>query len=228
LGGDEFAVLLPGVEHGAEAAFVGAHILREVNRPMTFGRRKFAVSACCGLAIAERGGQSSPSRVMADADLALYEAKDSAAGGVCVFEARLESPRRRRQQIERALQVPGVEDQFRLDFQAIVHLSTGRVLAYEALARWTAPELGPVSPAEFVPIAEQLNLIDGINNHLMAKAFEEAARWPATVGLSFNLSAVQLCASGSAETLLDALVASGLPAAQLQVEVTETALLAYL
>jgi diguanylate cyclase (GGDEF)-like protein len=226
LGGDEFAVLLPGVEHGAEAAFVGAHILREVNRPMTFGRRKFAVSACCGLAIAERGGQSSPSRVMADADLALYEAKDSAAGGVCVFEARLESPRRRRQQIERALQVPGVEDQFRLDFQAIVHLSTGRVLAYEALARWTAPELGPVSPAEFVPIAEQLNLIDGINNHLMAKAFEEAARWPATVGLSFNLSAVQLCASGSAETLLDALVASGLPAAQLQVEVTETALLA--
>jgi diguanylate cyclase (GGDEF)-like protein len=226
LGGDEFAVLLPGVEHVAEAAFVGAHILREVNRPMTFGRRKIGVSACCGFAIAGRGGQGSPSRVMADADLALYEAKDGAEGGVCVFEARLEAPRRRRQQIERALQVPGVEDQFRLEFQAIVDISSGRVLAYEALARWTTPELGPVSPAEFVPIAEQLHLIDGINNHLMAKAFEEASRWPAAIGLSFNLSAVQLCAAGSAEALLDALCASGLAARQLQVEVTETALLA--
>jgi diguanylate cyclase (GGDEF)-like protein len=226
LGGDEFAVLLPGVEHGAEARFVGAHILREVNRPMAFGRRKFGISACCGFAIAERGGQSSPSRVMADADLALYEAKDSAAGGVCVFEARLEAPRRRRQQIERALQVPGVEDRFRLNFQAIVDLGSGRTIAYEALARWTTEELGAVSPAEFVPIAEQLNLIEDINNHLMAQAFAQAARWPATIKLSFNLSAVQLCARGSAQTLLEALTASALPPRRLQVEVTETALLA--
>lgn len=226
LGGDEFAVLLPGVETSAEARFVGAHILCEVNRPMTVGRRKLEVSACCGFALAERGGQSSPSRAMADADLALYEAKDGVAAGVCVFEARMEAPRRRRLQIERALQVPGVEAQFRLNFQAIVHLASGKVLAHEALARWSPPELGAVSPAEFVPIAEQLNLIDDINNQLMAEAFDEATRWPAEIRLSFNLSAVQLCARGSAETLLGALAVSGLPARQLQVEVTETALLA--
>jgi diguanylate cyclase (GGDEF)-like protein len=226
LGGDEFAVLLPGVEHAAEASFVGAHILREVNGAMRFGRRKFGVSACCGFAIAERGGQSSPSRVMADADLALYEAKDGAGGGVCVFEARMEAPRRRRVQIERALHVPLVEEQFRLNFQAIADLESGNVIAYEALARWTTPELGPVSPAEFVPIAEQLNLIDDINNHLMAKAFSEAVRWPGAIRLSFNLSAIQLCARGSAAILLGALAESGLPAGQLQVEVTETALLA--
>jgi diguanylate cyclase (GGDEF)-like protein len=226
LGGDEFAVLLPGVEHAAEATFVGAHILREVNRPMAFGRRKFGISACCGFAIAERGGQSSPSRVMADADLALYEAKDAAAGGVCVFEARLEAPRRRRQEIERALQVPGVEEEFRLNFQAIVDLGSGEVIAHEALARWTTKALGSVSPAEFVPIAEQLNLIDDINNRLMAKAFEEAARWPYGIKLSFNLSAVQLCAAGSAEALLEVLAETGLAATRLQAEVTETALLA--
>ena len=226
LGGDEFAILLPGLENPAEAGFVGAHILSEVNRPMTFGGRKLEVSACCGFAISERGGQNSPSRVMADADLALYEAKDGPPGGFCVFEARMEAPRRRRAQIERALQVPKIEEQFRLNFQAIVQLETGRIIAYEALARWTTPELRSVSPAEFVPIAEQLHLIDDINTYLMARAFEEAANWPEPIRLSFNLSAIQLCAGGSAEILLEALAASGLRPDRLQVEVTETALLA--
>ena len=136
------------------------------------------------------------------------------------------APRRRRAQIERALQVPKIQEQFCLNFQAIAHLGTGKIIAYEALARWSTPELGPVSPAEFVPIAEQLHLIDDINTYLVAKAFEEATHWPEAVRLSFNLSAIQLCARGSAETLLEILAVSGLPAARLQVEVTETALLA--
>jgi diguanylate cyclase (GGDEF)-like protein len=226
LGGDEFAVLLPGIETPAEAVFVGAHILREVNREMAFGGRSLAVSACCGFAFTERGGRASPSRVMADADLALYEAKDSTVGGVAVFEARMEAPRRRRLQIERALHVPDVASQFRLNFQPIVHLDSGRIIAHEALARWTTPDLGAVSPAEFVPIAEQLNLIDDINNCLMKKAFEEARQWPAAIRLSFNLSAIQLCTPGSAPVILDALKAASLAPARLQVEVTETALLA--
>jgi predicted signal transduction protein with EAL and GGDEF domain len=163
---------------------------------------------------------------MADADLALYEAKDGAGASVCVFEARMEAPRRRRAQIERALQVPQIEEQFRLNYQAIADLESGEIIAYEALARWSTPELGPVSPAEFVPIAEQLHLIADINCHLMTRAFMEAARWPAAIRLSFNMSAIQLCARGSAETLLERLVQTGLPASRLQVEVTETALLA--
>ena len=226
LGGDEFAVLLPGLDNPAEASFVGAHILHEVNRPMPFGGGKLEVSACCGLAISERGGQTTPSRVMADADLALYEAKDGSGASVCIFEARMEAPRRRRTQIERALQVPQIEEQFRQNFQAIAHLGSGKIIAYEALARWSTPELGPVSPTEFVPIAEQLHLIEDINSHLMAKAFREASRWPGSIRLSFNLSAIQLCARGSAENLLETLEHSGLAASRLQVEVTETALLA--
>jgi diguanylate cyclase (GGDEF)-like protein len=226
LGGDEFAVLFPGVEEAGEAAFVGAHLLSEVNRPVSIGGRQFTVSACCGFAIGSRGGQASPSRLMADADLALYQAKAGASGGVSVFEARMEAPRSRRLQIERALQTPGVVDQFRLNFQPIVDLATGAILAYEALARWAAPDLGPVSPAEFVPIAEQLNVIDDINNRLMAKAFGQAAGWPKGISLSFNLSAIQLCTPGSAQTILEELRSAGLACRQLQVEVTETALLA--
>ena len=111
-------------------------------------------------------------------------------------------------------------------FQPIYDLESGRIVAHEALARWSDPELGAVSPAEFVPIAEQLNLIDNITCHLMRLAFEAARCWPAHIKLSFNLSAVQLCSSGSAKTVLAALKRAGLAPSRLQVEVTETALLA--
>ena len=225
LGGDEFGVLRPDVHASEEAQSVGARILHEVNQPVMIGGREFDVSACCGFGISRRGLDKTPSRIMADADLALYQAKGSSAGGVAVFELRMEAPRRRRRMIEQALRAPGMRDNLHVVFQPIVHLQSGRVIAHEALARWTDRELGAVSPAEFVPIAEQLNLIDDINNHLMAEAFAKARSWPAKIRLSFNLSAVQLCSAGSAKAILDALLASGLAPERLQVEVTETALL---
>src|SRR5256885_11234682 len=110
----------------------------------------------------------------------------------------MEAPLRRRAQIEHALQLPGVHEHLRVVFQPIFDLKTGRITANEALARWSDPCLGAISPSEFVPIAEQLNLIDDINRHLMALAFEAARSWPSDIRLSFNLSAVQLCSAGSA------------------------------
>jgi EAL domain-containing protein (putative c-di-GMP-specific phosphodiesterase class I) len=100
------------------------------------------------------------------------------------------------------------------------------VIAHEALARWTDDDLGAVPPSEFVPIAEQLNIIDEINRNLMRIAFEEARKWPLPIKLSFNLSAVQLCSRGSARQVLSALEEAGLAPDRLQAEVTETALLA--
>ena len=226
LGGDEFGILLPGVHSARDAWAAGAQILNVVNRPVTINNREFEVSACCGLALSQDTDQASPSRIMADADLALYQAKDSASAHLAIFERRMEAPRRRRLQIERALRVPGIENALHLVFQPIVDLSSGRIIAHEALARWTDPELGPVAPSEFMPIAEQLNLIDGINSHLMALAFEQARAWPTDIKLSFNLSALQLCSSGFAEKVLKELGRAGIETARLQVEVTETALLA--
>ena len=225
LGGDEFGILLPGIDGSRGARAIGKRILEKVNRPVLIDTREVAVSACCGLGVSMRGLDKTPSRIMADADLALYEAKGSSAAGLAVFELQMEAPRRRRLQIEQALRSPGLCDDLRVVFQPIVQLSNGRVIAHEALARWTDAELGPVSPAEFVPIAEQLYLIDDINNHLMAVAFAEARNWPEDVRLSFNLSAIQLCSPGSAHTILGALRTAGLSPARLQVEVTETALL---
>lgn len=225
LGGDEFGLLIPGVNRASEAERAAGKILAAVNRHATVQGRRFAISVCCGMALAGRTKERTPSRLLADADLALYEAKDRAGGGVAVFEAWMEAPRRRRAQIERALQLPGVHERVSLVFQPIIDLKTGRVMANEALARWTDDELGEISPSEFVPIAEQLNVIGDLTRHLMSEAFAEAATWPEPIRLSFNLSAVQLCAADSASVLLEAMDRANLPTHRLQVEVTETALM---
>lgn len=226
LGGDEFGVLLPDVRRASDAQAIGVRILREVNRPLMVAGLELAVSACCGFGIARQRGTHTPSRLMADADLALYQAKETPNGGVSVFELCMEAPRRRRVQIERALLEPGFEDSLSVCFQPIVDLKTGRIMANEALARWTHHRLGAISPSEFVAIAEQLNVIETVNRHLMAKAFAQARRWPDHIKLSFNLSAVQLHSSSSAKQILKALRSACLPPERLQVEVTETALLA--
>jgi diguanylate cyclase (GGDEF)-like protein len=226
LGGDEFGILLPGARNAREAQALGSDILRHVNGPACLNGREFIIAASCGIGLSRKCEDSSPSRLMADADLALYQSKDNPGGGAAIFELSMEAPRRRRAEIERALQLPGVRDNLRVMFQPIFDLKTGRIIANEALARWSDPELGAIAPSEFVPIAEQLNLIDEINCHLMRLAFEAAQSWPHEIRLSFNLSAIQLCSAGAARSVLNALKRVGLDARRLQVEVTETALLA--
>jgi diguanylate cyclase (GGDEF)-like protein len=226
LGGDEFGILLPDVGRAKDARSFGRKILEGVNGPVFIEGRQLVASACCGLAVSRRRENKSPSRIMADADLALYQAKEDPAGKLAVFEHRMEAPRRRRAQIEAALSSPDDRGEFDLVFQPIFDLRTGAVIAHEALARWNHPELGAVPPSEFVPIAERLNVIDDINGQLMAMAFVTAREWEPGIKLSFNLSAIQLCSTGTAKAVLLALKSAGLGAERLQVEVTETALLA--
>ena len=226
LGGDEFGILVRDVRRTRNAHHLGREILDRVNGPVHLQGRQLVISACCGLALSRSGESKSPSRLMADADLALYQAKENPAERMAVFELRMEAPRRRRTEIEGALLAPGVHENFSVMFQPIFDLKSGRVLAHEALARWTDPVLGSVSPSEFVPIAEHLNLIDDLNSRLMGLAFEKARSWPHEVKLSFNLSAIQLCSRDSARAVLRSLREAGLCPERLQVEVTETALLA--
>jgi diguanylate cyclase (GGDEF)-like protein len=226
LGGDEFGVLIEDVHRLKDVAAAGAAIISGVNGSAMIRGRELGISVSCGLRMSDKSQDQSPSRLMADADLALYQAKVNPGGGATIFEPRMEGPRRRRAQVERALRAPDLSEHLSLVFQPIVDLGTGRILAHEALARWTDPELGPVPPSEFVPLAEQLNLIDEISPRLMDMAFEAAKEWPEEVRLSFNLSAIQICSPGSAKSVLRALRAARLSPSRLQVEVTETALLA--
>jgi predicted signal transduction protein with EAL and GGDEF domain len=160
------------------------------------------------------------------ADTALYRAKQGGRAGVAVFTREMEEEHRRRKQVEKALRLREVQRSIVLVFQPIRDLATGELRAFEALARWDHPELGSVPPDQFIPIAEQINVIEAISDRLLAGAAREARGWAQSVRLSFNVSAVQLCTAGSAARILSVLEGEALDPGRLQVEVTETALLA--
>jgi predicted signal transduction protein with EAL and GGDEF domain len=142
-----------------------------------------------------------------------------------LFTPAIEQANQRRIAVERALREPDVTEQINLAFQPIFDLSTGALRAFEALARWQHPTLGAIGPSEFIPITEQINVIEAISDSLLARGAAEAAHWPDSVRLSFNLSAVQLCSARSAARVLDIVTLHGLDPTRLQIEVTETAML---
>jgi predicted signal transduction protein with EAL and GGDEF domain len=225
LAGDEFAILWREPPRGGIAAN-GRRLMDHLNRPADIEDHRVQLSVCCGIATTGAVDLGTPSRFVACADTALYAAKDQGAGQLRTFEAAMDLPRRRRAEIEQALQQEGWAENIDVLYQPIVELRTGRVAAVEALARWTDQHLGQVPPGEFVPVAEQLNLVGELSDAMLAKALPQTACWNDDIRLSFNLSAVQLGSSRLAGGLLTALAAAGVAPTRLQVEVTETALLA--
>lgn len=223
IGGDEFALLLPCA---AEASVLraGERICAAIEQPYAIEGREFRISACCGLTILEPGARD-VAGALTEGDAALYCGKQAGRGRVALFTPKIAEANRRRIAIERALRDPEVGREIVLAFQPVVDLGTGALRAFEALARWHHPTLGPIAPGEFIPITEQINVIEQISDTLLARACAEALHWPEAVRLSFNLSAIQLCSANSAGRLLAIAAAAGLRPQRLQLEVTETALL---
>jgi diguanylate cyclase (GGDEF)-like protein len=222
IGGDEFALILPC---GNEAASlrVGERVCAALGQPYQVGAREFRISACCGLTLLAPGGDVTAA--LSQGDAALYSGKQSGRGRVALFTPAIAEANRRRISIERALRDPQVSREFSLAFQPVFDLASGALRAFEALARWNHPILGAITPGEFIPITEQINVVEQISDGLLARACAEAAHWPAAVRLSFNLSAIQLCSASSAAHLLAIAAEQGVEARRLQFEVTETTLL---
>jgi diguanylate cyclase (GGDEF)-like protein len=224
-GGDEFALLLPKVRNVAAANGAALAVCAALQEPFLVDGREFRISGCCGVTLLKRG-DCDVQEALIRADTALYRAKESGRSGVAVFTQEMHEIHRRRILVEKALRLPETLDRIGLVFQPITDLATGELKALEALARWHDELLGRIPPDQFIPIAEQINVIEPISDKLLAQAAAEAARWAAAVRLSFNVSAVQLCTTGSAGRILALLDRAGLAPGRLQVEVTETALLA--
>ena len=223
IGGDEFALILPC---GNEAALLkaGERICTALEQPYRIDRREFRISACCGLTLLQHGC-GDVATALSQGDAALYTGKQSGRGRVALFTPAIAEANRRRITIERALRDPAVSREFSLAFQPVFDLASGALRAFEALARWNHPTLGPIAPSEFIPITEQINLVEQMSDGLLARACAEAAHWPDAVRLSFNLSAIQLCSASSAARLLAIAAEQGVEARRLQFEVTETAML---
>ncbi len=223
IGGDEFAALIEFPDSKRAGAFARS-IAREIGKVISIEGRQFTVSTSGGLMMA-RPLTHDVATTLRYADTALYVGKQRGRGKVALFTPRLKRACDRRVRIELELRKATTVRQLRLVYQPIFNLENGQLHGFEALARWRHPELGEISPNEFIPIAEQIGLIERVSDALLHLAAKEARDWPDNIYLSYNLSAVQVGSTNSAARLLSILNAEGLSPSKLLFEVTETALL---
>jgi diguanylate cyclase (GGDEF)-like protein len=226
LGGDEFGLLLHGLRSG-EATDVLARITEALSRPVRALGYDLLVRASVGLA--EVWPDASPQELLRRADLAMYAAKERGKGRHAVYDFALEQHQAADAQLGAELRQALDRGEFSLVYQPIVRLPDGAWTGLETLVRWPSPERGFVGPDTFVPIAERTGLIVPLGDWILRTALRQAAEWTETYGadapreIGVNVSARQLREPGFADTVRDALAATGFDPERLVVEVTETA-----
>lgn len=224
IGADEFAVLLP-LTFSEDSAFERARMLIEVlSAPYDVGERMARLSASVGCSL-YGAGDDTTEVLLSKAESALYHAKHSGRGVVIVYTSEMEEAAKRVTRIEQALRRAVAASEVEPFFQPIVDLETRRLIGFEALARWTDPDLGAISPAVFIPIAEDRGIIGQLSQLLLRKAAEAARTWPDELFLSFNLSPSQLVDQNTGSQILSTLEMTGLDPRRLEVEITETGLM---
>jgi EAL domain-containing protein (putative c-di-GMP-specific phosphodiesterase class I) len=157
--------------------------------------------------------------------MALSRAKNDSRGTFSFFESEMDARAQSRRKIELDLRDAIQNDVLRPYYQPLICLSTGRITGFEALVRWPDPERGMISPAEFIPVAEETGLINGLGGLMLRRACADAAGWPDDVHVAVNLSPLQFRTGNLLSIVMDALKQSGLPARRLELEITETLLL---
>lgn len=222
LGGDEFAVLQRGPQPQS-AERLARRLVEIIGHPPPLESQSIHVGVSVGIAIAPDHGLDAD-ELMKCADLALYQAKAKGRGAYRLFEPEMEEEARSRHALEHDLRGALEANQFHLVFQPQVRLDTTELTGFEALLRWKHPSRGFVSPAEFIPIAEENGLIVPIGEWVLRTACATAASWP-DVTVAVNLSPVQFRSRGLVAMVTSALAEAGLPPQRLELEVTETALL---
>ena len=227
VGGDEFTVLAHDVNSPADADLVCSKILTALSRPMLSGEHAVTVTASIGVSIFPEHGQD-PIALMRHADLAMYMAKRHGGNAHNLFSPALGDSVNRRLQIERELIAALEHGEFTLHYQPLTD-RTGRLAGLEALLRWTNATLGRVSPADFIPIAEEMGLIQSIGEWVLRTACRTGALWLAAdlavPNIAVNVSAVQFVAKDLASIVERTVKDTGFPAGKLVIEITETVLM---
>jgi diguanylate cyclase (GGDEF)-like protein/PAS domain S-box-containing protein len=233
LGGDEFAVVLDLADGDSEATLVAERIAAAFRKPVQVMGRDVAVAASIGLAVAAPDDDCDT--LLRNADVAMYSAKSKGKAQVVAFETSMGHERLDRIELETGLQQAIEGGELRLVFQPIVDLESGVPQSVEALVRWEHPTRGTVSPASFIPIAEETGLILPLGRWVLMEACRTAAAWQTTglrlasaagpIPVTVNVSGRQLLDAAFVGDVRHALAASGLPASALVLEITETVLM---
>ena len=231
LGGDEFAVLLENVQDIQDASRAAERILIGLAEPFALGGgREVFASVSCGISMASEVNRESAD-MLQEADTAMYQAKEQGKSCFKVFDPRMKTDVKRRLKIENELRRAVERDEFVLHYQPIVSMATGGLVGFEALVRWQNPETGLISPAEFIPIAEDTGLIIPIGRWVLAEACRQMAEWRATdsrfdgIMMSVNLSSRQLSDTDLVSDVSSVLIDTGLPAKDIILEVTESTII---
>jgi diguanylate cyclase (GGDEF)-like protein/PAS domain S-box-containing protein len=222
LGGDEFAVLMPGVANPAAASRLAEAIL-EALRTASDTPETNSISTSIGIAICPDDATDRQA-LLSHADTALYRAKTEGRNTYRFFEARMGAEVRERRMLEHDLRLAIARGELRLVYQPQKDVKNQAVTGFEALLRWEHPTRGDISPAVFIPIAEETGAILEIGDWVLKTACREAVSWTQPVTVAVNVSAVQLYNANFVQELHQILLETGLPARRLEIEITETAL----
>ncbi len=229
LGGDEFAVVSFDVEHGKQIQALIDHIRAALTEPITVEGRRLRVDASIGVVTAREDDERSAEDLLRDADVAMYQAKTRGRGRHEFFDVELRERVQRQLRLEQDLRDSVRSGQLWVAYQPVVDLRTYQRVAVEGLLRWQHPAHGSISPAEFIPLAEESDLINIIGGHMLRTATRELARRRLREGvrtrLTVNLSARQLDDDSVVDAVNDALRSTGLPPGELCLEITESALI---
>jgi diguanylate cyclase (GGDEF)-like protein len=224
LGGDEFAIVQTGVRQPNDVMELVKRIYEAIRRPYECLGHHVATDASIGIALAPNDG-TDLDQLLKSADLAMYGAKSDGRRTYRFFEPEMDARVKARRTLELDIRQAIVDRAFELHYQPVVNLQSGEVAGCEALLRWRHPVRGMIPPADFIPIAEETGLICEIGDWVLATACTEAANWPSTVRLAVNVSPVQFRSHAFALKVAEVLAATGLPASQLELEITEAVLI---
>jgi diguanylate cyclase (GGDEF)-like protein len=221
LGGDEFQVILPDLDDRGKLGELAEKVIQIVSQPYPIDDKRAVIGTSVGVAIAPYDGLEKDELTRAS-DLALYAAKNGGRGQFRFYSSDLRDEEEERQLLLDDLREALVADQLQLHYQPVVRTKDHVVVGFEGLMRWEHPERGYVPPSTFIPVAEESNLIIQLGEWALRRACNDAAKWPETVRVAVNVSAVQFNNPGFVPQVTNALAASGLAPERLELELTES------
>jgi diguanylate cyclase (GGDEF)-like protein len=224
LGGDEFAIVQTAVKNPAEVTDLVTRVFNAIRTPYQCLGDQVTTDASIGIAIAPQHG-ADLDQILKNADLAMYAAKSAGRRTYRFFEPDMDAQVKARRKLEIDLRQGIADDELEIHYQPSVDLQNNNIVGCEALLRWRHPERGMISPAEFIPIAEETGLINRLGEWVLTTACAEATTWPDNIRLAVNVSPIQFRSDTLALKIVAALAASGLPASRLELEITEAVLI---
>lgn len=221
LGGDEFQVLLPDMDDRGTLGELANRIVQSLSQPYQINGRRAIIGTSVGIAVAPYDGLEADELTGA-ADMALYSAKETRGGTFCFFTSELREAASKTAMLGDRLRDAVDRDELKLAYQPLVDPVTNEVKCFEALLRWHDSEEGDISPSQFIPVAENDDLIIRIGEMALRQACMDALAWPETIKVAVNVSAKQFVRPGYRKAVAAALDASGLPPGRLELEITES------